>query len=304
MRTTALQDTGDSIVDVDYVKAAINSSNIDLKNLLTIKDPARVAAVGNIAGTYNSTGGLGGRGEFTGMPDIVDGIPVNLEDRVLLKAQASGDQNGVWVVKSVGTGADGVWERAEDFDKDEEVVANTFIWVSEGTVNEDTGWVIITDNPITIGGPSGTVIVWTKFTGSTVVAAGDGLTKVGNVISVLPDGTSVFVSPSGLKAAVPVSDDKDLFALATTMDGDLASNSPISRTPAGDGYVEVLINSITADLGDGVKTLECYFSGDGGVTARAIADITAGDLLYWNGSVAKYQLKANWIVDYNYNAVI
>ena len=53
-------------------------------------------------------------------------------------------------------------------------------------------------------------------------------------------------------------------------------------------------------LGDGVKTTSCYFSGDSGANARAIADIAAGDELYWNGSIAGYELDASMKLDFNY----
>jgi hypothetical protein len=86
------------------------------------------------------------------------------------------------------------------------------------------------------------------------------------------------------------SDNKHMQALTTTADNALATNTPILHTPGGDGYVEVAINGVSVHLGDGLKTRDCYFSADGGVHARAIADITAGDKLYWNGSVAGFEL--------------
>jgi hypothetical protein len=95
-------------------------------------------------------------------------------------------------------------------------------------------------------------------------------------------------------------DDKQLTASVTTGDGDQGTASTISHTPVSDGYVRVLINGHGASLGDGVKTSACYFSGDGGTTARAIADITAGDTFHWVGSVAGYQLAADDKIDWDY----
>ena len=54
------------------------------------------------------------------------------------------------------------------------------------------------------------------------------------------------------------------------------------------------------NLGDGVKTEASYFSNDGGTSARLIADIEAGDTLYWNGSIAGYDLDATDDIDVGY----
>ena len=55
--------------------------------------------------------------------------------------------------------------------------------------------------------------------------------------------------------------------------------------------VQVFVNGVMLQL-KGDKTGDCYFSGDGGTTARAFASIASTDTLHWNGSVAGYQLEA------------
>lgn len=64
----------------------------------------------------------------------------------------------------------------------------------------------------------------------------------------------------------------------------------------------VMINGIKAELGSGIKTADCYFSGDTGSTARAIGDIASGDSLYWNGS-SVFTLETSDVIDFIYNAV-
>ena len=56
------------------------------------------------------------------------------------------------------------------------------------------------------------------------------------------------------------------------------------------GWVGVSINGVWESVGDGVKTTACYFSADGGATARAMAAIETGDELFWNALVAGYGL--------------
>jgi hypothetical protein len=86
-------------------------------------------------------------------------------------------------------------------------------------------------------------------------------------------------------------------AETTTADHDEACATGISSTPAGTinangAYVGVQVNGVSYVVGDGVRTKDCYFSGDAGATARAFGAIVSGDKLYWNGSVAGFQLAA------------
>ena len=81
-------------------------------------------------------------------------------------------------------------------------------------------------------------------------------------------------------------------ASVTSADGD-STGMTITYTPFGDGAITATINGFQAAVGDGAKDQEFYFSGDGGTTARAIADIAAGDTLYYMGSVAGYELEAD-----------
>lgn len=85
-------------------------------------------------------------------------------------------------------------------------------------------------------------------------------------------------------------DDKRLAALATSGDNDPAIASAITNTPAN-GYVMVTLNGVEVSVGDGTKSgVDCYLSGDGGVTPRALTAVVQGDTLHWNGSVAGFQL--------------
>jgi len=87
--------------------------------------------------------------------------------------------------------------------------------------------------------------------------------------------------------------------LATISDGELATLTEI-ETPYNDSFVEIYINGLLTSIGDGVKTKHCYFSDDAGVTAKLINNITYGDLLYWNGSIAGYQLTIVDIISFLY----
>ena len=78
----------------------------------------------------------------------------------------------------------------------------------------------------------------------------------------------------------------------TSLDEDLACATAIVYTPTHEGQIKVFVNGVSVSVGDGSKVAYCYFSGDGGTNVRNIKDVVAGDLLYWVGSKAKYQLKS------------
>lgn len=103
-------------------------------------------------------------------------------------------------------------------------------------------------------------------------------------------------------AGTPVTSNKDMTASVTAADGDVATATALASSPASHSYIEVMVNGLKETLGDGVKTKSCYFSADSGTTARAFSAIAAGDLLYWVGSVAGYQLATTDKIDFDYNA--
>lgn len=160
---------------------------------LDVKTSVRAASTTNITVTYTSTGGTSARGQITAAPNTLDGVSLAVNDRILLKDQTTGAQNGIWVVSTVGSGANGVWDRATDFDTDSEVTSGAFTFVTEGTVNDNSGWVLTTNDPIVIGGASGTSLAFSQFSGAGSISAGAGLTKTGNTIDVVTASSSRIV---------------------------------------------------------------------------------------------------------------
>ncbi|MCE4068419.1 MULTISPECIES: phage tail protein [Pseudomonas] len=110
----------------EYVDSAIVSA----MNRQDIKKSVRVATTASI--TLSNT-------------QTVDGVVLAIGDRVLVKNQTNGSQNGIY---SVATGA---WIRADDADESAEVTPGLTVPVESGTQNADTIWLLITDAPIVLG---------------------------------------------------------------------------------------------------------------------------------------------------------
>jgi hypothetical protein len=163
-----------------------------VKQALDIKDSCRVATEAAISGTYdNGTGGVGATLTYGSNGAIsVDGQALILNDRVLVKNQSTGTQNGVYFVSTVGSGsAAAVLTRALDADSSADVTGGLFTFIEEGSTNADAGFVL---SNVTGSATLGTdALTFTQFSGAGSVTAGAGLGKSGNTLSVNVDNTSI-----------------------------------------------------------------------------------------------------------------
>jgi len=121
----------------------------------------------------------------------IDGVTLATGDRILIKNQAAGAENGIYTVN-----ASGAPTRAVDFDANAEVAKGAFIFVEEGTTNADAGFVLTTDGAITLGT---TALAFTQFSGAGDITAGNALTKSGNTLNVAVDDSSIEISSDALR---------------------------------------------------------------------------------------------------------
>lgn len=129
-RTTLGLGNVDNTSDANKPVSTAQQAAIDAARAgLSIKDPVRAATTANI--TLSGT-------------QTIDGVSVIAGDRVLVKDQSTGSQNGIYVC------AAGAWSRSTDADTSAEMVPGTAVWVNEGTANGDKRFALTTNAPITL----------------------------------------------------------------------------------------------------------------------------------------------------------
>jgi hypothetical protein len=131
--TLALRDASGRLKVADGAAAgdAVNKGQLDaVANGLDWKASVRAATTANITLSGAQT---------------IDGVSVIAGDRVLVKDQSTGSQNGIYVA------AAGAWSRSTDADANAEVTAGLSVFVTEGTANGDAAFVLTTNDAIVVG---------------------------------------------------------------------------------------------------------------------------------------------------------
>jgi len=159
----------------------------DVAQGLAVHAPCVVASTDTLATmsggtvTYdNGTSGVGATLTIAGSTlTAIDGVTLSTDDRILIKDESTSAHNGIYVYTSST-----VLTRASDFDTPTEMAGGDFTFVSQGTVYNDTGWVMT--DPVTTVGTSDVNFV--QFSGAGSFTAGAGLTLTGTEFSVNVDG--------------------------------------------------------------------------------------------------------------------
>jgi hypothetical protein len=244
--TNLAEPTADSDAATKYYVDAARSG-------LDVKQSVRAATTANI--TLSNT-------------QTIDGVSLSVGDRVLVKNQTTGSQNGIYVVAS------GSWTRATDFDNspDVEVSPGTFFFVEEGTTQADNGYVVSNDTAITIGT---TAITFSQFSGAGQITAGAGLTKAGNTLDVVGTADRITVSSDSVDIASTYVGQSSITTLGTIATGTW-QGSVIAGQYGGTGV---------ANTGKTI-TLEGDFATIGAFTLRLTATANTDVVLPLTGTLA------------------
>ena len=230
---------------------------------LDVKASVRVASVAPVAIASALEAG-----------DLIDGVTLVAGDRVLLKDQSTASENGIYV--AVGSGA-GAASRAPDADTSAKVTTGMFTFVSEGTVNGDNGFVLTTNDAITLGS---TNLTFVQFSGAGQVIAGAGLTKSGNTLDVVGTADRITVNTDSVDIASTYVGQSTITTLGTITTGTWDATT-VAVTAGGTGVESFTDNGVV--YGNGTSALDVTSAGtehqvlragSGGVPAFGAVDLS------------------------------
>lgn len=117
----------------------------------------RVVAISNQSGTYFNgltNNGVGATFTYATGALTIDDVVVNINDRVLLKGQTLGYQNGIYqCIVQGATGVTAILQRVGDFQCIEQMKLGAFLYITAGTENAGAGFVLVEPLPASIGVP-------------------------------------------------------------------------------------------------------------------------------------------------------
>lgn len=253
-----------SALDTDATLAANSSSKVPSQSAVKAyidnaiagvkwKDSVRAATTAN--GTLASAFANG---------QAVDGVTLVTGDRILLKNQSAGAENGIYVVN-----ASGAPTRATQADTGAEI-KQAAVFVEEGSTNADTGWVLTNNGTITLGS---TALTFVQFSGAGAYSATGGLGLSGTQFSITDTILNAFRGLSAAANKIAYFTSSTAMTLADVSSAGLAMLSAASATAQ-----TALLNAFTGDSGSGgVK---------GMVPAPGAGDAAAGKYLKADGSWA------------------
>ncbi len=161
---------------------AANKAYVDAaRNGLDVKQSVKLATNAALPGYTHSSGVL--TATSVGVLSV-DSANVLLGNRILVKNETSSNApfNGIYVVTNPGDGDEAfVLTRADDANHSDEVTPGMFVFVEQGDIWADSGWVLTTDGTVNLGV---TNLTFVQFSSAGQSIAGNGLTKTGNTIDV------------------------------------------------------------------------------------------------------------------------
>ena len=175
--------TDNSLANKAYVDSV--SQGLDVKNSV------EAATTTNLSATYsNGTAGVGATLTFGSAVTTLDGYTLVNGDRILVKDQTNAFENGIYTRTSST-----VFTRAIDADTSSDLSGGVFVFVEQGTLNGDNGYVFTHNGAPTIGT---TNLPVSQFSGAGQITAGAALTKTGNQLDVAVDNSSIEITTDAL----------------------------------------------------------------------------------------------------------
>jgi hypothetical protein len=173
---------------------------------------------------------------------VVDGVTLATGDRILIKNQTDQTVNGIYVVA-----ASGAPNRSADMNTGSEF-PSAYVFVEQGTVNADSGWVCTNNSPVTLGS---TNITFTQFSGAGTYTASNGVLLTGTNFTFAPEsGKGLQTSSAG--AAIKLATTSGLNVTTDLAVGAGNGISVLTNTVAIDSAV--VVSKYATNVGDATNT--------------------------------------------------
>jgi len=285
------------VADPETAGDAANKRYVDeVAQGLKVRQSAWVITVSNLNATYDPDGyetswatlTSTSVGAFPAIDDITSETLNVAGARILVTGQTNPAHNGLYVLDTPGNGSTAWVLRRCGSCRTSEQIPGSFVFVQQGTIYADTGWVatVADVTTFTIGVDA---ITWTQFSGAGTFTAGNGLTLTGTEFSVNVDDSSIEIVADSLRVkAAGITN----AMLAGSITNDKLTNSTITfAAETGTTDPVSLGETITFAAGEGIDTVvsnnTITISGeDASDTNKGIASFSATDFIVNTGAVS------------------
>ena len=179
----------DSLVPKSYVDAIAEGLHVHASTKAATTQTLALESGDTV--TYNNgSSGVGATLTLSTGISTLDGHTLTDGERVLIKNESNQAHNGIYIRTSST-----VFTRATDFDTIAEVASGDFLFVENGTANGSNGYVQ-TETTTAIGTSN---IIFEQFSGAGQIDAGDALSKNGNQLNVVVDGSTIEIVADALQ---------------------------------------------------------------------------------------------------------
>lgn len=224
-------------------------------------DTCRLTTVADLSASFSASGGAAGKGQFTGVATTIDSVTTIAGDRILVKDQTAGLENGIYIVQSTTT----ILDRAPDFDDDSEVTSNYTVDVTAGTVHTGDRFTLSTADPIVV---NTTAQVWaTDGTGAAVA-----------IVNIAASSAGAWATDITVDVANATDGNAEHWNAIVNYRGDVITYADLDTTTGNDNLLAV----IGADLANHVLITKLASGRPNNTTSASVLDDTTGS----DGSIA------------------
>lgn len=259
-----------STIPLSTFAVPLNDISMNFKKITSLADPTGTADAATKNYVDNLAQGLDAKQSvkvattanvtLSNSGTTIDGITIADGDRVLVKSQTAPAENGIYMATLAPPMTLG---RANDANIWAEL-PSAYVWVEQGTVNGDTGWVCTSDQ----GGTLGTTAVnWSQFSGAAQISAGAGMTKTGNTLDVV-GGTGITVNADNIQLDTAYTDGVYVNVAGDTMTGALNGSPDLNlQSNGGNVYIGTaaktpgILNLVGTDGGGYGGSVRLYYGG-------------------------------------------